>query len=364
MKRLLIFFAFCALLTIPCRAEFSQEQRSAYGLDGLEEAYATDSDGDRLTVAGAAEDTAATIKSVWENFTQKIAEHLKSGAVSAGSVLIIALICTMGMAVFDQDRLPEYISLAGCLAVSYAAVGDVRSIISMGSDALTKLNDFSTVLLPTMCTAAAAGGAITSASAKYAATALFMDILITAANNFIVPLIYAYIVSVIASAAVGGSALKGVTKVIKWLCVTLMSLITIAFTAYLGITGAISGSADAAVTKVTKTAISAALPVVGGIISDAASSVVAGAGILRSAAGAFGMAAVCGICAAPFGALGVRYLLFKAAAACCSALPAGRISELIGGIGSACGMMLGLTGCGGIMLFLSIISSIKAVSGA
>lgn len=107
--------------------------------------------------------------------------------------------------------------------------------------------------------------------------------------------------------------------------------------------------------------MSAALPVVGSIISDAASSIVAGAGLLRGAVGIFGMTAICAVCAAPFAALGLRYLLYKAAAAYAAVLPSGRLSELVGGIGTAYGMLLGLVDCGGIMLFLSVISSVKAV---
>ena len=144
---------------------------------------------------------------------------------------------------------------------------------------------------------------------------------------------------------------------------TMMTALTAVFTAYLGITGAVTGSADAAAVKAAKTVLSASLPVVGGIVSDAASSVVAGAGILRGAAGAFGAIAVCAICAAPVAALGAELLLYKAAAACAAALPSGRLSELIDGIGDACGMMLGLTGCGAVMLFISVISSARAVTG-
>ena len=70
---------------------------------------------------------------------------------------------------------------------------------------------------------------------------------------------------------------------------------------------------------------------------------------------------ICAACAAPFAALGLRYLLYKAAAAYAAVLPSGRLSELVGGIGTAYGMLLGLVDCGGIMLFLSVISSVKAV---
>jgi stage III sporulation protein AE len=362
MRRAALFILFALLLALPCRAEISKAQSDALGVPALEQAVPRSA----AEAAGSLSVSASfsvrdKLDEIWSSFVGDLTAHIKSGAVSAVSVLVIAVVCALASAVFDGGSLPQYINLAGCLAVSYSAVGDVNSLVSISRDALQTLSDFSRALLPTLCAAAASSGAVTSAGAKYAATALFMDVLITLSNTVIVPLIYAYIVSAAAFSALGNPAIGSIMKLIKWLCVTLMTALTLAFTAYLSITGAVSGAADAAVTKAAKATISAALPVVGGIISDAASSVVAGAGLLRGAIGAFGMVVICAVCAAPFAALGARYLLYKAAAACASALPAGRIPELINGIGTACGMLLGLVGSGAIMLFLSVISSVKAV---
>ena len=104
-----------------------------------------------------------------------------------------------------------------------------------------------------------------------------------------------------------------------------------------------------------------ALPVVGGIISDAAAALVAGAGVLRAAVGALGAAVVLGVCLAPFLALGLRYLLYKAAAALASAFAGGRVGALISDVGSGFALVLGVTGAAAAMLFVSIISFVRAV---
>lgn len=106
-----------------------------------------------------------------------------------------------------------------------------------------------------------------------------------------------------------------------------------------------------------------ALPVVGGVISDAASTVVAGAGLLKNAVGAFGLIAAASVCLAPFLALGLRYLCYKAAAALAAAFADKRVSGLISELGGVFGMVLGVVGASALMLFISIISVTKAVSG-
>ena len=71
------------------------------------------------------------------------------------------------------------------------------------------------------------------------------------------------------------------------------------FTGFLSVTGAATSAADALSTQLTRTAIATAVPVVGSIISDAAGTVLAGAGMLKGAIGVFGLLAVLAICLTP-----------------------------------------------------------------
>ena len=149
----------------------------------------------------------------------------------------------------------------------------------------------------------------------------------------------------------------------RWCAVTAMTAVTLAFSAYMAISGVIAGSTDAIVVKTAKTVISSALPVVGGILSDSASLLLSAASFIRNTAGVFSLIGVCALCAGPFASLGVKMLLYKATAAAADILPGGRLSRLINEMGSAFGMLLSLVGCCGIMLFLSIMSGMRAVSG-
>ena len=141
-----------------------------------------------------------------------------------------------------------------------------------------------------------------------------------------------------------------------------MTAMTIAFSAYIGMTGLVAGSIDAAAIKTARTVISTSLPVVGGIISDASGAVLSAASVIKNSAGVFGLIAVCALCAGPFAVLSVRMLVLKAAAAASDMVPNSRLSGLISSVSAAMGLLLGLLGCCGIMLFISITAGIKAVS--
>ncbi len=312
--------------------------------------------------ASIGDDTDKSLKNLWHDFKSESLSVLKQSWKQAVSVIIIALACGI-LNIFDlSESTPDYIQLGACAAIAIICVGDMGSYIDTSVNALNELNTFSKAILPAMCTACAACGALNAAAAKYAASALFMDVFVTVVQSVIVPLIYAYIAVIIARAAFDNKCLEGIGKFLKWGCTGLMTVFTLAFTVYLSISSAISSSADAVAGKVAKTAISAALPVVGGIISDAASSVIAGAEVIKNTAGVFGLIVVLGICAAPFAVLGINYLVFKAASVAVSAFSGPRITGLIGGLGTAFGMLLAVIGCSGIFLFFSIMSCIKAVN--
>ena len=69
------------------------------------------------------------------------------------------------------------------------------------------------------------------------------------------------------------------------------------------------------------------------------------------------------MCLAPFLSAALRYLLYKAAAALCSAFADKRLAGLISELGGVFGMVLGIVGAAALMLFISIISVTKAVVG-
>ena len=150
---------------------------------------------------------------------------------------------------------------------------------------------------------------------------------------------------------------EGLKKVVTWILTTALLL----FTVYLSVVRIVSGSADGATVKVAKAAISGVVPVVGGILSEVSETVMAGAGMLKNTIGIFGMLAVLAACAYPFLQLGVQYLLYKLSAFLAAAVGPPGLSKLIGGLGGAFGLVLGMTGAAALLLLVSILASVGAV---
>jgi stage III sporulation protein AE len=355
MKKLLIFLALCLMLSTPAQA---------IDTDALEQALpdsARDILGD-ITLSQIM-DGQNIFSTIFQWAEGQIRGQLSQAAHSASVSLAAALLCSVAGAVQGDGKTPEYVLLGGALAIMSCCAGDIRSFLSQVQSSMTEFQDFSQALLPCVAAAATAAGHGASGAARYAASALFMDILMTLGQTVVLPMIYAYSAVSTAHAALPSGAMGGPVKLLEWLCTALLTALTTVFTLCLSLSGVIAASGDKLAGNLAKSAVAAALPVVGSILADAADTYLAGAELLRSAVGLFGLGVVLCICIGPVLGLGLHYLLFKAAACIAEPFANGRLAGLMGNIATAYGMALGLLGSGGVMLFVSVAIGTGVLSG-
>lgn len=278
---------------------------------------------------------------------------------SGGLMLAVTLFCSLIQSLFPETGQGIGVSrLIAALAVTGGALDDVGSLLTLGSETVEKLSTFTKLLIPAMTTAAVAGGSYTGAAARQMATLFCSNLLLSLIQKVLLPMIYFYIAACAGAAASGSKGVRAIADFTKWGTQRLLTWVLLLFTGYLSLSGVIAGTVDRAALKLTRFAISGMVPVVGGILSDATESVLAGAGILRNAIGIFGTLAVLGFCLLPFLALGIQYLLYKLAAVLASVLSDNPAAGLIGDIGGAFGLMLGMVGTSALVTLISVILTI------
>lgn len=336
----------------------------AVGMDSLTRAAEGYLDGylDIESITG--EDFAAGAKAILDTGSGELGGILRRAVKSGVLLLAVAMLCGIGGSI--QAELGggglDPVRLAGTAAVTAIAVADIHSLMGLGRAALEQMSTFSGLLLPAVTAACAAAGAPAAAMARQGATLLFLNLLLALTDRLLLPLVYAYVAALAAHAALGNDGLKRVGGLIKWACTGLLSLMLTGFILYLTVTGAVAGNADAVAQKAAKTALSGMVPVVGSILSDAAETVVAGAGILKGSIGVMGLLVVLAICLVPFLQMGCHYLVYKCASALTATVTPGPAASLMDAIGSAFALVLGMCGGGAMILYIALITSIKAVS--
>ena len=170
-------FVLLAVLTLTtvctpcvCAYDIASEQAEAFGTTALESALPAqtyDAFG-TLTVADAAHPR-PLLQKLWGYVLREGGGALASAARNAALLLAVVFLAALCASLSASGACAKVTQMTGAVAVAALSVTHVTSCITAGSSALTTLRDFSKILLPSMCAAAAASGAATSAAAKYAA---------------------------------------------------------------------------------------------------------------------------------------------------------------------------------------------------
>lgn len=303
------------------------------------------------------------LQRLWRRFFTLAKESIKEEVGFSAKLVLIGLACSMGMALSPGGKAPTWVELSCCMASVLLLSGSTGSVLQQAEESLAHLQDYATAAFPAFFTTLAACGAPGSAAARYAAVQFAVSLFMHLAKELLLPLIRGYLSVSICCAMFDNALIRGATRLTKWLAVTGMSLLCSVFCIYIGLTGLISASADAAAVKGAKTVIASALPVVGGILSDSAGTILAAAAIIKNSAGVFCLVSICVICASPFAVLGAKLLAFKAAAALASLGGSERYCGVLNSFGTVIAMLLGLVGTFGIMLFYAFLSGVRVISG-
>ncbi len=293
---------------------------------------------------------------------RQAADRLKDEARDVVRIMMIAVICTIAESLCQEGRIREVVSLCACAATAIAVTGSIDSFAGQMIETIRTLGSYAGTVLPVVYTAAAVSGAVVSSGARYAAVLLCLNILMDLLLRLAVPLIYAFLALCLSRSMYPNPVLNTAVSVVKWCTITGMTVLTTVISVYIGFTGSLTAGADAIAVKGGKMVISNALPVVGGILSDAASVVLASASVIKNSAGIYALVGICALCLSPFLAIGVKMLLFRLCATVASAIEGKRLAMLLGDLSTALGMMLGVLGCMTIMLFISLMAAIKTVS--
>jgi stage III sporulation protein AE len=253
------------------------------------------------------------------------------------------------------------VELAGAIAVATALLAPSNALIRLGVQTVEEISEYGKLFLPVMTASLSAeGGTITSA-ALYTGTVLFNSILTTGITKILIPILYAYIALSITGAAIGQHIIKDLQAFLKWLITWTLKISIYIFTGYLGITGVVSGTADAAAVKAAKIAISGAVPVIGSIISDASETILASAGIMKNTVGTYGVLVIFAICIMPFLQIGVQYLLLKAVGMIGGILGCKRTTSLVESFSVAMGYLVAMIGAVCLLLLISAVCFMKGV---
>ena len=286
-------------------------------------------------------------------------DYLTSMKKTMLRILVVLILCKLYDAAGESNTV--YLSrITGAFAIMLLCMSDLSTMVGAGKETIQQMQSFTHLLLPVITSVSCAAGSASGSAGIYAVTVFFSDLLLRFCSGILLPGIYACAGLAMADCLLGQDRLKRVWMFLKWVMELGLKGITYGFSAVVSMTGILAGSADAAALKGIKSAISVMVPIVGGIISGAADTVLSGATLLKHAVGVFGMLAVIAICLVPFLRLGLSWLLFRGVSVVSSMLGGG-VTGLIDAISSMMGVLLGMVGSCAWMVLLACCCYVKVV---
>ena len=227
-----------------------------------------------------------------------LVKKLVTGAIEAPtkslvkllSVIILLSICESFMP--EDERIELVSDTIAALFCIVSVITPLTTAISSAAASVTVSGDFMKLLIPVLAAIVTASGnpalAISFRSLAFAGA----QVICAVAENCVMPLVGAVLSIDITGAIMPSFHLSSITELIKKMLTAALSFSATIFVSFLGLKGALANAADTVASRGIKLAISSAVPVVGGALSEAYSGIMGSLVLARSTVGIFGIAAV------------------------------------------------------------------------
>lgn len=295
----------------------------------------------------------SAVQQLLQNTIRELNPDLKEVSQVSVTVLCSALLVSVLHVFSGQAK--AALEIAASVLISSVMFQSTGALIHLGTDTVCSMSEYGKLLLPVMTAALAAQGAPATSAALYAGTAAFDTVLSSLISSLLIPMVFVFLVLAAGHSAFHAEILKKMRDFIKWAIGWTLKILLTVYTTYISITGVVSGTTDAVTLKATKITISSFVPVVGGILSDASEAVLISAGLMKNAAGIYGILAILAVFLTPFLKIGIHYAVLKFTAAIASVFAPKPISDLIDDFSTAMGFLLAMTSATCLLLLISTV---------
>ena len=283
------------------------------------------------------------------------ATALSAPMAAGGAALTAVAVCGV-FGIFRREGASHWDTLSGYFGIlcigSICLLPLMESVRSMG-EAVSVCSGFMMAFVPVYAGILLAGGssaALGSQSLIFGAAQLFARL----ADSVLLPAAGGLVAGSVVSGLFGelrlDGFLRGFQKLVHWILGIGMAL----FSALLTVTGAVHASADSMALRTTKLMTASLVPVVGGAVSEALSSVMTCVGTLRSGVGAYGLFGVGAVLLPVLCQLLMWRLMLMLVASAADLFGVEGMSRLLGGVGSAVSVLLALVVSVAVVFVVSV----------
>lgn len=313
-------------------AKIAAQEDYDFGRESIEEALPDESAKELedlgISPSGGAENLNPqnVFEKVWEYICDEAAKPLTMLISVIGVIILSTLIQSMQG---EENDVSSAFTAVGVLACAGIICTSFGAVLSGAKAAVEGLSAFLSVYVPVFAGIMAANGQTATATAYNGIITVAVEVLCQLFTVIIFPL-----TSCIMGISVAGSfnpdlkinsMAEAVKKLINWCLAFVMTV----FAGILSIQSFVGAAADSAAMRAAKFTVSGAVPIVGGAVSEALTTVKGSIGVIKASAGSFGIIASAAVMLPSIISLFLFRLVFVISAALSDSFGTSRITVLL-----------------------------------
>ena len=297
--------------------------------------------------------------SLLNRLTRLFLGELKVAFALIGSIGALILICSFINNLhesFGKNSVSEATGFAIFVYIATVCAKMFENASAFVTDTLKDITLLVHSIIPSMSFLCMSGGETATAAFSHPVIFFVCSGASMIIKNIITPLVLIRAVCTLLCSVTGNNSLDEFTVLFAKAHKTILAFSMSIFAGILGISSFAATSFDNLAARGVKFAISASVPVVGGSISEAMSSVASGAALLKNAVGLGGVILIFGIFALPLLKLWALSLSLRLTAAFTAPVSEKRITKVLRELGDCIDMLFSSVACMGTIMIIATAS--------
>lgn len=295
------------------------------------------------------------------DFVSSIISNIKGAVTKPFSMLLscigIIFLCALLNSLkssFNARSYEQAFSVVSVICIASVIIIPIAKLILKASEIIKQASEFLLSFVPVYMGIITASGKPISAMAYQTAVITVVQVISRISATVLVPLLGIYMAFCLMGSASREINVEAIARTVKNTVIIGLSFLMTIFVGLLSVQGTVAGSADSVTLRTAKFAVSAFLPVVGGAVSEALSSVQGCVGVIRGTVGSFGVITVFATFVPGIIAILMMQLALAVAGGISDALGTDKITTLLRCSGAVISLLLGIVVIFGVMLIISL----------
>ena len=271
-----------------------------------------------------------------------------------GTIIIVIVISTVMKNVrcgIMNDSAEMYSAICTITAVSVISP-HIFDTFSRTLEAVRLTGSFISAFIPVFAAITAVSGGIATAGVYDVSVLVASEVILLFSESFLMPLLSASAMLSVTGSVLKGTDMSGIVHLIRKMITWLLTALMLIFTGFVTLKCTLAGKTDGAASKTIRFMISGLVPVVGGAVTDAYSTVRSSFDIIRGTVGISGCFAIVLILLPPVVHIMIFRFIMWIGAAAAELLGEESMSKLLRSFDSALAIAQSLLICYGVMFII------------